>query len=75
METINTILGELTYADLDQWAGEKIRTRGKSYIKRVEGLHRTPNDELVAWVSGTEEYATLVHLDAAGEHEWFCTCP
>lgn len=75
MTTITTLLGELTYADLDQWAGEKIRTRGKSYIKQVDGLHRTPNDELVAWVSGTEEYATLVRLDAAGEHEWFCTCP
>lgn len=75
METINTILGDLTYADLDQWAGEKIRTRGKSYIKRVDGLCRTSDDELVAWVSGTEEYATLVHLDPSGEHEWFCTCP
>ncbi len=75
METISAILGQLTYSDLDQWAGEKIRTRGKSYIKRVDGLHRTLDDELVAWVSGTEEYATLVHLDEGGEHQWFCTCP
>ncbi len=75
MENINTILGQLTYDDLDQWAGEKILARGKSYIKQVEGLHRTPEDDLVAWVSGTEEYATLVRLDQAGQHGWFCTCP
>lgn len=75
METISAILRELTYDDLDQWAGESIRVRGKSYIKQVEGLCRTPEKELVAWVSGSEEYATLVHLDRDGYHGWFCTCP
>ena len=75
METISTILSQLTYDDLDRWAGVKIRTRGKSSIKRVDGLHRTPEGEVVAWVSGTEEYATRVRLDEAGGHAWFCTCP
>jgi uncharacterized Zn finger protein len=75
MEAINTILSQLTYDDLDQWAGEKILGRGKSYIKRVEGIHRTEEDDLVAWVSDTEEYATLVRLDHEGQHGWFCTCP
>ena len=75
MKTLTAILGELTYDDLDQWAGETIRTRGKGYIKRVDGLHRTPAGELVAWVAGTEDYATLVRLDEAGGHDWFCTCP
>lgn len=75
METINTLLPMLTEQDLSQWAGGKILTRGRGYIKRVEGLRRTPNNELAAWVTGTEEYATLVRLAANGEHEWFCTCP
>jgi uncharacterized Zn finger protein len=74
METLNTILSQLTYDDLDRWAGAKIRTRGKSYIKRVDGLHRTPEGQLVAWVAGTEEYATLVRPNEEGGHAWFCTC-
>ncbi|MDD2469228.1 MAG: SWIM zinc finger family protein, partial [Desulfobulbus sp.] len=75
METINAILSQLTFADLDQWAGEKIRARGQSYVKRVDGLQCTHEDDLVAWVAGTEDYATLVRLDPAGQHSWFCTCP
>lgn len=75
MKTIAAILGQLTYDDLDQWAGEQIRTRGKSYIKRIDGLHRTPENELVAWVAGTQRYATLVRLKDNGMHQWFCTCP
>lgn len=74
MELLNTILAQLTDHDLSQWAGEKILTRGKGYIKRVEGLRRTPKNELAAWVAGTEDYATLVRLADDGQHEWFCTC-
>lgn len=75
MKTLNALLGELTFDDMDHWAGAKIRGRGKTYIGRVDGLHRTARGELVAWVSGTEDYATLVHLDEMGDHQWFCTCP
>lgn len=75
MKALGALLGELTYDDLDQWAGEKIRARGKAYIDRVDGLRRTADGALAAWVSGTEDYATLVHLDADGRHEWWCTCP
>ncbi len=75
MENINAVLSQLTFADLDQWAGEKIRARGQAYVKRVDGLRHTHEDDLVAWVSGTEDYATLVRLDPAGQHGWFCTCP
>ncbi|MCL1981431.1 MAG: SWIM zinc finger family protein [Proteobacteria bacterium] len=75
MKTLGTLLSELTYDDLDHWAGETIRGRGKAYINRVAGLHRTTRGELAAWVSGSENYATLVHLDEQGEYDWFCTCP
>jgi len=75
MQTLNALLGELTHDDLDQWAGEKIRARGKAYIDRVDGLCRTADGALAAWVSGTEDYATLVRFDEHGEHEWLCTCP
>ncbi|MCL2458603.1 MAG: SWIM zinc finger family protein [Desulfobulbus sp.] len=75
MKTLDALLSELTYDDLDLWAGEKIRARGKACIDRVNGLHRTAKGKLAAWVWGTEDYATLVHLNEEGEHEWFCTCP
>lgn len=75
MKNLSTLLSKLTYEDLDQWAGETIRGRGKTYIKRVGGLCRTEQGELAAWVSGTEDYATLVRLDEEGDHDWFCTCP
>ena len=75
METISTLLGELTDEDLDQWAGTRVHKRGQGYIDRVEGLRRTEDNELVAWVRGTRKYATLVHLDEDGKHEWLCTCP
>ncbi|MBV5318500.1 MAG: SWIM zinc finger domain-containing protein [Desulfobulbaceae bacterium] len=75
METISTILRDLTISDLNQWAGEKICGRGKIYIKRVERLRRTTEGELVARVLGSESYATLIRLDKAGQHKWFCTCP
>ena len=75
METISTLLGELTDEDLDQWAGTRVHKRGQGYIDRVEGLRRTEDNELVAWVRGTRKYATLVHLDEGGKHEWLCTCP
>ena len=75
METISTLLGALTDEDLDRWAGPRVHKRGQGYVDRVSGLQRTGDEELVAWVRGTRRYATLVHLDEGGEHEWLCTCP
>ena len=75
METISEMLGGLTDHDLREWAGGKICQRGRAIVDRVEGLRRTADNELVAWVRGTRRYATLVHLDEGGEHEWLCTCP
>nr|WP_321465796.1 SWIM zinc finger family protein [uncultured Desulfobulbus sp.] len=75
MREITSILEQLTFADLEQWADDRVVDRGRSYLKRVSGLRHTPEGELVAWVSGTEDYATMVRLDADGMHSWFCTCP
>ena len=75
MEDIKSILKRLTFADLEQWADERVVDRGRSYLKRVSGLRRTQAGELMAWVSGTEEYATMVRLHPEGLHDWFCTCP
>ncbi len=75
MEKLSGVLRKLTYDDLREWAGSKLFSRGKSYIKNVGGLFRMEDGTLAAWVSGSEEYATSVRLDPDGDIEYFCTCP
>ncbi|MGB7934036.1 MAG: SWIM zinc finger family protein, partial [Gammaproteobacteria bacterium] len=75
MKTISTILRSLTFDDLREWAGGKILNRGKDYVKRVDQLFRTRENDLVAWVTGSERYATSVRVTAKGDLESFCTCP
>ena len=74
MNSIDAILRKLTFDDLHDWAGEKILNRGKGYVKRVEQLSRTQDNTLVAWVTGTERYATSVRVEE-DDFECFCTCP
>ncbi|MBW1841404.1 MAG: SWIM zinc finger domain-containing protein [Deltaproteobacteria bacterium] len=67
---------ELTWSDLTAWAGSKIVSRGKNYQRNgyVEDLARTSGGSLIAWVEGTERYATKVFFED-GELESNCTCP
>ena len=69
------MLEGLTIEDLREWAGSKIYNRGKEYMPCVSQLSRTEDGTLVAWVSGTDEYATSVRRDAAGDFAYDCTCP
>jgi uncharacterized Zn finger protein len=66
----------LSWADLREWAGSKILSRGKDYQKsgQVEDLALTPDDALIAWVLGTHRYATLVGVQK-GELVSDCNCP
>jgi uncharacterized Zn finger protein len=68
---------DLTWNDLEEWAGNKILARGKDYQKHghVSELARTKDNGLIAWVSGSEEYATKVVIDNSGLPESDCTCP
>jgi len=75
MKSINTILRKLTFADLQDWVGETILNRGKGYVKQVGQISRTVDNTLVAWVTGSERYATSARVDEAGHFEYFCTCP
>ncbi|GBC62404.1 hypothetical protein DENIS_3376 [Desulfonema ishimotonii] len=72
----NDPMARLTWDDLTDWAGEKIVSRGESYQKsgNVRDLARTPDKGLVAWVRGTETYATQVEFED-GELFAYCTCP
>jgi uncharacterized Zn finger protein len=68
---------DLTWDDLEKWAGSKIVSRGKRYQqnKCVSGLAATNDGCLVAWVEGSKRYATKVSMNKNGLPESICTCP
>ena len=67
---------ELTWEDLEAWAGSRIVSRGRSYQRggSVRDLACTESRGLVAWVSGTQRYATRVDMDSK-ELTSVCSCP
>ena len=67
----------LTWSDLEEWAGSRIVDRGRSYQQqgRVSDLSVTEDGALIAWVEGSEKYATKVILDGGGLPESICSCP
>jgi len=67
----------LTWNDLEDWAGGKIVSRGKNYQRqgRVSDLGVTDDGSLIAWVEGTERYATRVVIGEDGLPDSTCTCP
>ena len=68
---------DLTWNDLEEWAGRKVVSRGKNYQRqgRVRELAVTEENGLIAWVDGTERYATQVIMQNDGLPEATCTCP
>lgn len=69
-------LRALSLEELKDWGGPKIVQRGQQYAGggHVSDLAQTSDGALLAWVLGTERYATLVDIDEGGL-ESFCTCP
>ena len=72
----------LTWDDLNQWAGPRSVSRGRSYQRqgRVEALGITPEGELLATVAGGQRYVVLVSFESqssGSEHSLHskCTCP
>lgn len=74
MTNIIEHLHTLTYDDLEDWAGEKIFTRGKGLVNKVSQLEQHGENELTAKVKGTEWYDCSIQLND-GELESDCTCP
>jgi len=68
---------DLTWDDIEAWAGGKIVSRGKNYQRqgRVSDLAVTDDGSLIAWVDGSERYATRVVMDEDGLPDTICTCP
>jgi uncharacterized Zn finger protein len=71
----DTSLMNLTWEDLNDWAGERIVGRGKSYQRRVEDLRMMADGALLASVHGTELYSTRAGFNADNELFSECTCP
>jgi uncharacterized Zn finger protein len=69
-------LDQLKRTDVEKWAGRVIYKRGDAYHRsgRVEKPALTPDGGLIAWVSGSERYATLVEVEN-GDLSVLCTCP
>ncbi|MBN1900626.1 SWIM zinc finger domain-containing protein [Candidatus Sumerlaeota bacterium] len=66
---------DLTRRDLEKWAGDTILKRGKSYIRQVHDLCITKDGNLLAWVEGTDTYATFVKLSGTKKLDSLCACP
>ena len=68
---------DLTWDDIEAWAGGKIVSRGKNYQQqgRVSDLAVTEDGSLIAWVDGSARYATRVVMDEDGLPDSICTCP
>ena len=68
---------DLTLNDIEEWAGGKIVSRGKSYQQQglVSDLAVTDDGSLIAWVDGAERYATRVVINDEGLPDSICTCP
>jgi uncharacterized Zn finger protein len=67
----------LTWNDIEAWAGGKIVSRGKDYQRqgRVADLVVADDGSLIAWVDGSARYATRVAMGEDDDPESICTCP
>ncbi|MDF0676785.1 MAG: SWIM zinc finger family protein [Nitrospira sp.] len=66
----------LTWDELQGWAGAVIVSRGRRYQRDrlVQDLARTSSGGLVAWVLGSQRYATRIETED-DELVAACTCP
>ena len=71
----------LTWDDLEEWTDSRSFERGRSYQRsgHVRDLACSADGVLLAWVQGTERYATQAELiSESDEHvrpSSRCTCP
>lgn len=76
IDPLNNFLAKLTWDDIEEWAGAKIAARGQEYFRRklVIDLGITDRGGILAWVDGSERYATSVTIEG-GKLVSDCSCP
>ena len=79
LKNLEENFSELTWNDLLNWAGSRTLKRGEDYFKRgrVTNLRISPGG-ILANVSGSDEYTTLVTIHGQGQQKEItsdCTCP
>ena len=76
MENEKRPYADLTWEDLEDWAGTTIVSRGRTYQRNnsVSDLGFTPEGALIAYVLGSARYVTQVAIQE-GDLTSECTCP
>ena len=59
---------------MEQWVGAKVLGRGKNYQRCVQDLAMIKDSQLIATVTGTEQYITRVWMED-GKPGCECSCP
>lgn len=66
---------ELTWEDLESFAGKKSVSRGKGYVSDVSNIRVDDNGAVIASVLGRQEYATKIWFGDNGKIRSYCSCP
>lgn len=72
------LFASLTWNDIDDWAGDRVASRSRSYQRNgcVSDLAVTADGDLIAWVDGAHRYATMVSMnEESGLPDSVCSCP
>lgn len=70
----NRSLENITLEEIKSWADSKTFSRGRDYKWNVEAIGLTQDGGIIAWVDGTDLYATHVWMKKDKLH-CDCTCP
>jgi len=69
------LITDISWEQLEAWAGEEVVARGRVYKNRVNDLKRRSDTHLVATVEGRSRYHTEIWLEEDGELVCSCSCP
>lgn len=73
--TFDGRFAELTWEDLESFAGKKAVSRGKGYVSEVTKVCVDDNGAVIASVLGGQEYATKIWFGDSGKLCSYCSCP
>jgi uncharacterized Zn finger protein len=69
------LITDISWEQLEAWAGDEVVARGRGYKNRVNDLKLRSDTHLVATVEGRSRYHTEIWLEEDGELVCSCSCP